>query len=232
MLRKNSANTFYCFSPFVMALTFVVEALLLAYVVVKSGAKSLELRLLISLIFFLALFQLSEYGVCEDLFMDSQTWGKIGFVSIALLPALGLHLVQTIRRDRSIAQSYIGYGLAALFSFAFVGFNAFESIGCLGNYAIFEFNSDLGIAFAIYYYALLGAATVLAFQGWRHIRRKKDKQALMSIILGYASFALPGSFIHFVINTPGNGLPSIMCGFALIFAFVLALYTAPKVSKT
>ncbi len=230
-MRPKNQSTFYCFSPFIMALTFVTEILLLFLVLYRFAAKTLELKLIIGILFFLALFQLSEYGVCEDLFMDSQTWGKIGFVSITLLPALGLHLIQTIRQDKSILQSYIGYGLAGLFSVAFVFFNTFERIACLGNYATFEFGSNLGIAFSLYYYALLGVGTALAFTGRKQATSPKDALALKGIVFGYATFVLPGTFIHFVLQSEGNGLPSIMCGFAVIFAFILALYIAPLVRR-
>lgn len=204
---------------------------MLAWVYAKFKAQTTELKIVISILFFLALFQVSEYGVCERLLFDSQIWGKIGFVSITLLPALGLHLIQAIRRDTSLRVAYFGYLLAALFSVAFVFFNTFDAIQCLGNYAIFEFGTSLGTAFALYYYALLGAGTVYAFNGWKSVTRSKDKQALVAIVYGYASFVLPGSFIHFVLDSEGNGLPSIMCGFAIIFAFILTFYVAPRVRR-
>ena len=228
-MLKKSGSTFYCFSPFIMALTFAAEVLLFMYVLVTRGWRSLELRLILAVLFFLAMFQLAEYGVCESLVFDAQTWGKIGFVSITMLPPLGVHLVQAIRKDTSHSFTLMSYALGVLFSVAFVFFNTFDKIACLGNYAIFEFGNDLGIAFAIYYYALLLLGAGLAFNGWRSIRRKKDKKALMAVVFGYATFVLPASFIHFVLESEGNGLPSIMCGFAVIFAFILALYIAPLV---
>jgi hypothetical protein len=204
-----------------MALTFAAEMILLMYVLVKRGVRTVEHRLIVTVLFFLAIFQLSEYGVCEAVGFDETIWARLGFAAITMLPPLGLHLIQRIRKDKNLVFTQIGYIMALLFISAFTFFDSFESISCEGNYAIFEVMPGLGGAYFAYYYSLLLTGAVLAFLGWKERRGKSEGTILLLIIAGYGSFVLPATFIHFVFEQAGNGLPSIMCGFALIFAIML-----------
>lgn len=227
-LGKKSGNTFYCFSPQIMVLTFAAEMLLMMFVLVKHGLHSMSHRLVVFLLLLLAIFQLSEYGVCEQLGLDNLVWARIGFVAITLLPAVGLHLIQEVRNDKNLNISHIGYLLSLLFTVTFVFFNSFESVGCNGNYAIFELSNALSGAYFTYYYLLLLTGAILAFSGWRGNRESGRSRTLLLIVTGYASFVLPATFIHFAFDNVSSGLPSIMCGFALVFAFILALVIAKR----
>lgn len=228
ILGKKSPTKFYCFSPQVMVLTFVAEMLLVMYVLVRRGYQSVEHRIVVVLLLLLAIFQLSEYGVCEGLALDSIVWSRIGFVSITMLPPLGLHLIQLVRGDKSKNIAHIGYFLSLVFVVAFTFFDSFASVGCQGNYAIFQVRQGLGGAYFTYYYLLLILGAVMAYTGWSKSKETARGKMLLLIGLGYASFVLPATFIHFVFESVSNGLPSIMCGFALIFAAILGTVVANR----
>ena len=212
-----------------MAITFAAEMLLMMYVLMKKGVNSIPHRIIVLLLLFLALFQLSEYGVCESLGLDPTIWARVGFVSITMLPPLGIHLVQKVRKDSNLTLAYGSYLLSLVFVVAFVFFDSFQSVGCSGNYAIFQISDGLGGAYFAYYYALLMLAVALAIDGWRKGRDSQNSQTLLYIVAGYASFVAPATFIHFVFDGVSNGLPSIMCGFALIFAVALATVISDRI---
>lgn len=229
---KKDRNVFYCFSPQVMALTFAAEMLLMIFVLVKKGLRSIEHRIIIIILLLLALFQLSEYGVCESLGFDNTVWARIGFVSITMLPPLGLHLIQQIRRDKKMTLTYVGYFLSLVFVVAFVFFDSFKSIGCQGNYAFFDVKETIGGAYFAYYYVLLMIGATLALMGWRAERSSDKGKALLLLVIGYSSFVLPATFIHFIFEGVTSGLPSIMCGFALIFAFLLGTVISSRIPES
>src|SRR5690606_2790596 len=71
------------------------EVVLLAYVLVRYKMTALT-RIAVALLSCLAIFQLAEYNVCGGLGVGASTWSRIGYASIALLPALGVHLTHII----------------------------------------------------------------------------------------------------------------------------------------
>ena len=48
-----------------------------------------------------------------------------------------------------------------------------------------------------------------------------NKKALFYLGIGYASFILPTTAVYWVDPTTISGIPSIMCGFAVLLAFCL-----------
>lgn len=231
---QDNSTVLACFSPQVMILTFVLEMILMLYVFVKHSARSVVLKLVLLELFFLALFQLSEYSVCEGFLFDPNIWSRIGFASITLLPPLGVHMVQALRKDKSMMLSQISYALCAVFVATFLVFDSFSGAVCTGNYVIFSLRPLLGGAFMIYYYMLLLLAAILAVRGYGAVKSQSTKKALLGIVVGYAAFVVPATLIHLFYESAASGLPSIMCGFALIFAFILGLYVSkhvPSVDK-
>jgi hypothetical protein len=215
-----------------MALTFAAEMILLMYVLAKYSISFVEYRLIVLILLLLALFQLSEYGICESFVFNDIVWAKIGFFAITFLPSLGLHLIQKVRKDPTISYSLFGYFLSVIFVVIFVFFNTFNAVGCQGNYAFFELTNGIGGAFFIYYYALLVLGATLALLRWKQAKQANQGKTLLVITLGYASFIMPGTIIHFAFNQVSNGLPSIMCGFALIFAIILTFWVSDGVGRT
>lgn len=230
--EKGKTTTLMCFTPQVMILTFMLEFLLMIRLLFRYSMQSIPMRLVVLLLLFLSLFQLAEYGVCEGLLgLSSVTWARIGFASITMLPPLGVHLVQLLRKDTSMLPTYISYALGALFIGVFTFFDAFDSVGCSGNYAIFKIAPTLGGAFTLYYYSIMIFGAVQALRGRAVVRSKATKEILLAIVIGYASFVVPATLIHLLSDSVKHGLPSIMCGFALFFAVVLGTYIAHRIPK-
>jgi hypothetical protein len=223
--RKNS-NTFYCFSPPVMIATFLIETSLLCYTLWRYKMTALT-RLIATTIGLLAAFQFAEYHVCQG--MSGNIYSRIGFIAITFLPPLGLHLVRTIsgRGSQYLVWAAYASGLAFALTFGFAD-NAFISNVCAGNYAVFQLRPGLGGMYFMYYYFWL-IVGIVQCQMYSMTAKPKIREALTFQAMGYLSFILPVGIVNALNPTTIDGIPSIMCGFAVIYALLLAFGITPRV---
>lgn len=230
-VRKSSGteSTFYCFSPPVMIITFLIEIGLAVYVVWRYKLTAIS-RLALLLLVFLATFQLAEYMVCTGSITSAEWWARLGYVAITILPPLGVHLAYRIARTTKqffVWPSYLAMiGFAAYFAFAE---GAIRGQACLGNYVMFELPKVASGLYVAYYYGLLALAVVLALHFIRHTKQRRTKLALTALIVGYSSFILPTAAVNLFNAETIRGIPSIMCGFAVILAIVLVGWILPNV---
>lgn len=215
-----------------MIATIVIESGLLFYSLWRYKLTTLT-RLVGLCLLALAVFQLSEYNVCTDSSLGLVNWSRIGYVAITILPPLGLHILHVLAgkpNRRLVIASYLTMlGFIAYFlnyHSAFIGYQ------CTGNYVIFQIGLKSSMAYGIYYYGWLSTAMVygaiwarqLAKQGSAEFRHLKTIRAL---ILGYLVFLIPTALVYSVIPSSRRGIPSIMCGFAVLFAVILTVYILP-----
>lgn len=227
MSRKT--ETFYCFSPPVMIATFVVEAILLCYVLLRYRLSALG-RIVAATLACLALFQFAEYHVCGPQ-LASETWSRVGYVAITLLPALGIHMVHAIAGRRSNRIVGGAYATSLVFAIIFgLSPSTFEGYVCAGNYAVFQLASPLGGLFFLYYYAWLLAGIFLAVRYGQSAKRR-IRRALGLQIIGYLSFMIPTGVVNALNPQTIEGIPSIMCGFAVLYALILVFGIVPLVLK-
>lgn len=229
MQRKKDKTTFYCFSPPVMIATFVIEIALLIYTLWRYKFNTLT-RLAVALLFFLAVFQLAEFRVCTG---DSGLvqWSHIGYVAITLLPALGIHALNTIKGKAAIrAYTWAAYVSAAAFVAYFaLSANSLNGHQCLGNYVIFQVNPNLTWLYGLYYYGWVIGGVFLSITYAQSVRFKRQKRAFYGFAAGYAAFLVPTATVNLLNTATRNGIPSIMCGFAVSFALILSFYVMPQI---
>lgn len=226
-IKKDYTNTFYCFSPFVMLMTFLIEVSLLIFTFVSrknTRAKVLVMVLLACL----ATFQLAEYSICEGLWLSSQTWAAIGFISITVLPAVGLDLITTAAKRKIGIIHGIAYLAMAVWFGIFLNSGSMESFVCGGNYMIFDLDDSIATSYGIYYYGLLVLGVALAGYYWIQAKDSHRKNALLSLMFGYLGFMVPTALVAFTFQETARAAPSIMCGFAVIFALVITFVTLPQ----
>ncbi|MBI4991972.1 MAG: hypothetical protein HZB99_02030 [Candidatus Harrisonbacteria bacterium] len=223
-ILKNKNSTFFCFTPEVMLATFLIETILALYVFIRYRTTPFS-RLAVLLLMLLAGFQFAEYQICVG--SDSIFWSRIGFIIITLLPVLGLHLITLLAgKDYFLKFGYVlMFTYIAIFAF---GEKAISQATCGGNYIIFNTAQELWWTYAVYYFGFL-------FLGiWVAVKTLLVKNAaiLYWMILGYASFMLPMGIVYLISAAAAwNATPSIMCGFAIIFAIILALKVVPLYYK-
>lgn len=223
-------TTFLCFSPPVMIATFAIEIGLLLYTVIRYKMSPLT-RIVVTVLLCLAVFQFAEFNVCEGPAGLNELYSRIGFIAITLLPPLGIHLVSRIANRGSKALIWLAYLSSALFVVAFgLHGNAFESHVCAGNYAVFQLMDNLGGYFFVYYYfwLIVGLLMCLYF-GVKGTQRTRE--ALTMQAFGYMSFMLPTGIVNAINPETIAGIPSIMCGFAVIYALILTFGITPRILK-
>lgn len=237
MLDKKPSMKLYCFSPPVMIATFVLEIAGALWVWMKYKTDKLS-RLIIALLVFLALFQLAEANVCEGwMGLTGDFWSRLGFISISMLPPLGVHLAVTMlnhqtKKPRFVKLPTIAYLTGALF----IGFFLFGSASvvfdqCLGNYVIFKVGASASKAYGFYYYGWLLVGLWLCF--WVAKQQAASLRRALNVLgLGYLLFMVPTTAVNLIDPSTIDGIPSIMCGFAVLLAITLVAGVAPRILKS
>lgn len=231
--KKPNQITLMCFSLPVMAATFLIE-IILAFIVLVKYKKTLIVWLIATLLATLSVFQLAEFFVCGGFGLSSSAWSRIGYVAITMLPALGIHIIQLLAGKKSFILPMLVYLTSLAWTLQFLlTSNTFIGHECAGNYVIFQLRPSVGGAYFVYYYTLLIAGILLAWQHRLHLKKnqKKQKEALMAMIVGYLVFLLPTTIINTLDPASVNAIPSIMCGFAVLLALIVYFYILPRVAK-
>lgn len=217
----------FCFSPPVMLATFILEVSLALYTLWRYKWNNIT-RLVVVMLVFLATFQLAEYMVCQATNAEPLLWSRIGYVAITLLPPLGIHLAYELAGVKKSPVLIVAYASAALFVlfFAFVA-GALGAQACLGNYVIFETAPGSHWLYAIYYYGWLLAGMALCAKYIKTLKNKAKAKPLVALVVGYSAFLIPTTLANIIDPSTIAGIPSIMCGFAVLLALVLVLRIMP-----
>ncbi|MDB5176355.1 MAG: rane protein of unknown function [Candidatus Saccharibacteria bacterium] len=218
-----------CFSPPVMLATFLIEFGLLFYTIWRYKLTTTT-RLVVAFLAALGTFQLAEYMICGGLGLGHTEWVQVGYVSITLLPALGMHLTATLAGQSVKPLIMAAYLSAAAYAVYFIAYGGMAiSHECSPNYTIFDLSGNGYLYYGLYYYGwLLLTAGLAAY--WARLQPKKAL-LLRWMVAGYAVFIVPTSIANILDPATLRAIPSIMCGFAILFALILVWRIMP-LSKT
>lgn len=226
---KQYKGKMFCFSPPVMLATFIIEIALAAYALWRYKM-SHTIRLVVVLLVFLATFQLAEYMVCGGLGVSSMDWARIGYVAITALPPIGVHLAFTLAKKRNVPIVAGSYVAGAIFMGYFLfATDVFTGSQCMGNYVIFQLGTVAAQLYTVYYYGLLLLTIGVSLQ--LAARVPKRKRALEAFVVGYVLFMLPTTIVNTINPETIKGIPSIMCGFAVLLALVVVFWVLPATEK-
>jgi len=121
-----------------MVATVIIEVIVILWVLYKNKLNTVG-RLIVAALLALGVFQLSEYFVCTGTAGSVENWSRLGFVAIATLPVLGLHIMHNINKSSAIHIIRAGYASMSVFILYFIfSPNAFSGYMCTGNYVIFQ----------------------------------------------------------------------------------------------
>lgn len=232
-MAKSASTQFNCFSPPVMVATLIIEFVLALYTIWRYKLTPLT-RLVALALVALATFQLAEYFVCTGYGASAEGWSRLGFAAITTLPPLGLHILHQLahkpKRKLVVAAYVTMVGFIALFlsyTTAFIGHQ------CTGNYVIFQIGDAMAGVYGAYYYGWLVIGIGLGIR-WANELLKQGNNArtkletVRGLIIGYLVFLVPTAVSNTVSPATRRGIPSIMCGFAVLFALILVLYVMPR----
>lgn len=215
-----------------MLATFFIELALVAWTMWRYRADSL-VKVVVAILVLLAVFQYAEYNVCEGSWgLDSLTWSRVGYVAITFLPVLGIQALLIIAKQKRTTLVLALYSMAILFAgyFLTVGHGLTSSV-CTGNYVIFEVNPNINTLYMLYYYGLEIFALMLAIQFGRAAKEKKARNALYGLAIGYLCLLVPTTTVNLIDPETIRGIPSIMCGFAILLAFAIVFLVLPAAAK-
>lgn len=216
-----------------MLATLVIEFSLAIYTVWRYKMDELT-RLIVLMLVGLGTFQLAEYFVCTGPGPQALPWSRLGFVAITTLPPLGLHMMHVLAdkpNRRLVRASYVM--MAGFITFFVASQTAFSGHQCTGNYVIFQFSPHVTGLYSVYYYSLLLGGIGLGWH-WADQLKQKGKtyhrklQMVRGLIAGYLVFLVPVAAANTIAPDTRRGIPSIMCGFAVMLALILALYILPR----
>ena len=185
-------------------------------------------RLTVAGLICLGVFQLAEYLICERTGIDGLSWARIGHVAISLLPPIGISLAMELACKRQRVLETVIYCVCA----GFIGYFGFWSGAiarepCQGNYVIFQGDYRYaGPIYATYYFSLLALGVSMCFYWGRQSQPPRQK-ALYGLAIGYLTFIVPTTVVYLLDQTLINAIPSIMCGFAVLLAIMIAGFTVP-----
>lgn len=220
----NNRSTFYCFTPAVSLATFLIEFLLALFVITRYKMNKFSL-IAAALLLCLGLFQLSEYMICKT--NQIQIWGKIGTASITILPILGLQLITYLtRKSRWLIAGYIFAGII-IFSVFFLSF--LNNYYCTDKFVIIHFNNPIDNLYTLYYFVFLLVGLGILIQ--HYFSQKKNTTEMLWMTVGYLSFIIPTAIVYSISQLTIFAIPSIMCGFAVLFALILVFKVVPGYNK-
>lgn len=211
-----------------MLATFLIEISFAIYIVWRYKMTTVT-RLIVAILVFLAVFQGAEYMICGGLGIQGGTWSRLGYSSITMLPPLGLHLMHKLAGRKASPLVWLAYGTAAafIFYFAFIA-QAISGATCYANYAVFETAGGYtSLLYGLYYYGWMFVSILLGAR-WSSTLKPKLRPAMYALIVGYLAFIVPTTTVNIIDPSTVAGIPSIMCGFAVILAFVLVGKVAPE----
>lgn len=235
-MSERKSTQLNCFSPPVMIATMIIEVGLALYTLWRYKM-SLITRLAVIMLLCLATFQLAEYYVCTGIGSMAAPWSRVGFVAITALPPLGLHMMHVLAGKPNRRLVYGGYAtMAAYMGFFLLSPGTFTGHQCTGNYVIFQFTPNVTGTYSVYYFGWLLAGIGLGFRWADELKAKGKKaatqlQTVQGLILGYLVFLVPSALSMAVKPDARRGIPSVLCGFAVLLALTLVVYILPRAAE-
>lgn len=219
-----------------MLATVLIETMLFVYTLWRYKL-SVTARLALLIVGTLAVFQVAEFQVCTGFGISAIAWSRLGYVAITFLPALGLHLMYVLAGKPGRKLVIVAYLTMIGFIAYFLTYKAaFIGYQCTGNYVIFQIGKHPAIAYGVYYYGWLLVAMGLGIK-WIWNTKQRDEpvgakiQTMRALIIGYLVFLIPTGIANSIKPETRRGIPSIMCGFAVLFALIVVLYILPRAAK-
>lgn len=208
-------------------ITLLIEFLGAAWVAARYRLNQVG-WLVVLLLIFLGTFQLAEFLICEDPRLSGHALAQIGYMSITMLPPLGVSLAMAIAKKKSLLAQLLMYA-GALSFIIYWGFFKFSIDGdkCYGNYVFIEAHSDAMWVYGTYYYVFLAIGTFFSLYWSFKTSDRRQAWALRALTVGYIVFIGPTIAVAILRPQVDDSIPSVMCGFAVLLAVTLIFAVMP-----
>lgn len=237
IVRVSRLGLYYkymCFTPKVTLATFILEWGFAIWALIRyHGSRFGQLGVL--LLALLGVYQFSEYAVCRG--SDPLLWGRIGFATIAVLPAIGIHLTVLLWRYHATPHLIgritrwvvpISYFAASAFAILFLlNPAAIQSASCMPRYIQYGGSFEISQWFGAYYDVLI-IWTIIALTKLYQQSERLLKNVTAWLAIGYLSFIFPTYLVIFLFPFMNAGFPSVLCGFAIFLAIIMVWKILPR----
>jgi len=223
---KPSSRKIYCFTPLVSLGTFIAEVIFAIYTLIKYRKTEFGVVSFFALLA-LASFQLPEYLLCIDTpSLYTKILIQIGFIGTIFLPPLGLHLVNILNNKKYTKFVYFGYILAVIVSLMIALSNGNNFMhACTGHYVRFKLGTLVTTSYFFTYLILIISSILILLS---HIFKNENRKLNSLMLASFMVFLIPTYTLYFLSFIPNNGIPSVLCGFAILAALILVAKILPK----
>lgn len=201
-----------------------IEFILLINYIIFSEKNRINL-LIAAIILLLNIYQALEFVMCT-LQLKYSLIAYFAFVDISFLPPLNLYFLLSYYKIEIKYSKLIFVPAIAFVIYYSSVINEFAVVKCAVLYASYTY--PLGILYGVFYYLPFAAAIFVLIN--RVMKEKDRKRIFLSQVLlgGHIFIALP-VLIAFLVASFGekyllNIIESIMCKFAIVYAFCLAYF--------
>ncbi len=209
-----------------MVATFILELSLAIYTIARYKLNT-KGRVIVALLICLAVFQLAEYFVCTSS-STAVNSARIGYAAITLLPGLAFYLMALLTRPLSRRVSLLLLVTSVVIAGYFlVAPQAFDGYQCTGNYVMFQIGRRPAILYGLFYFGLILASILKGVRFLGTDPGKEKARPVQWFIAGYAMFIVPVAVLTVFHPDTSKAIPSVLCGFAVTLAIVLAARIAP-----
>jgi hypothetical protein len=213
-----------------MIATFTIETILAVFLFVRHRVTRFG-KVASLVLVLLATFQFAEYQICTTSGDSPLLWARIGFIAITLLPLTGLYLVYLVSHKPHFLK--LGYASAIGFVLYFIFIpKSITGAICSGNYIVFNTSNDLYRLYGFYYWGFLLLGIWESIETIASLRRRTSTRKILQwLIVGYLSFMAPMGTVYILYPSTRNAVASVMCGFALLLAFILTFKIVPAYDR-
>ncbi|MBA7608458.1 hypothetical protein ES703_15635 [subsurface metagenome] len=222
-----------CFTPFISLTTAIIEFAVATFILIRYKKYLVPVFSAI-LIYVLGFYQFTEFMLCSS--GNPFLWAKIGFITYTFLPAIGLHFILRLTKNKKYNKLIylipIFFAIITIITPNFIlkascskVFVTVQHVLASQNYAnLFPF-------YLIYYIGALIFMGMLLFILIKKERNKLDKKIEeLWFMAGLITILIPLILI-LILPALKIKFPSIYCEFALLFTIAALISSSLYVRK-
>lgn len=211
------------YSPVLAVVTAAFEIAVATWALRGSGKRRV-VRTASAILLLLAAYQIVEVAICANVTAAGFT-PRLAFIIVTWLPALGLLLIAQLSRPRSRLFTGLAYAMlaaaAGLVVWIVVDRSFASASVCNAVYARYTHAMPRFLVYASFYW--LGLLGMIVFSGYGAIScpDPRRRRQLVAVFAGTVAFVALAMLTSWFVPPARGALPSIMCHYALLFAFAL-----------
>ncbi|MFC1710925.1 histidine kinase N-terminal 7TM domain-containing protein [Nanoarchaeota archaeon] len=204
-----------CFTPAISLTTAIIEFVVATFILIKYKKYVVPVFFAV-LIYVLGIYQFTEFMLCTS--SNAFLWAKLGFITYTFLPAIALHFVLRLAKNRK--HNWLVYIPPLFFSiWAAIKTDFIAHVSCSQLFVTSQ-KAILFPGYSLYYSGFILATIIIAFI---LVRKEKDKTTKqLAMLLGSATIIIVALPILLISILPSLKIQfaSVYCEFALLYTII------------